>query len=217
MTRLMQLWIATGNTGKMNEFKMLLNRLISEGRLEIHAQSELPVFSPPPENGDSFAANARLKARALRAVKDNVGGDVWIFGEDSGLMVEGLGGLPGIHSARYAGPTASDAENTAKLLKMLTIRPVSNRKASFVSTIVAYGLDGVEHVFEGRLSGEIAKNQRGTTGFGYDSVFIPEGESKTLAELGLAFKNRVSHRAKAVMQFVDAFERLTGTTPIPSV
>lgn len=198
----MELWIATGNQGKLNEFKMLLNRVVGQG-LNVHSQSELPVFSPPPENGDSFVANARIKARALKAVKPGT----WVMGEDSGIAVEGLGGIPGIHSARYAGPKASDAENTAKLLKMLTIRHVANRKASFISAIVAYGPDGTEYVFEGRLDGEVAKTQKGGAGFGYDSVFIPEGETKTLGELGLAFKNRVSHRAKAVQQLMTELEK----------
>jgi XTP/dITP diphosphohydrolase len=128
---------------------------------------------------------------------------VWVMAEDSGLVVEGLGGMPGIHSARYAGPKASDAENTAKLLKMLAIRTIANRNASFVATLVAFSPEGVEHVFEGRLDGEIAKAQRGTSGFGYDSVFIPAGESKTLSELGIAFKNKISHRAKAIERFSD--------------
>jgi XTP/dITP diphosphohydrolase len=197
-----ELWIATGNQGKLNEFKMLFNRLVTDKGLRIHSQSELPVFSPPPENGDSFLANARIKARAIKAMKPGT----WVMGEDSGLSVEGLGGLPGIHSARYAGPKAQDAENVAKLLKMLTIRHVANRKASFISTIVAYDPQGEEHVFEGRLDGEIAKAQKGTTGFGYDSVFVLEGETKTLAELGLAFKNKISHRAKAVSQMMSRLE-----------
>lgn len=198
----MELWIATGNQGKLNEFKMLLNKLVGAG-LNIHGQGELPVFSPPPENGDSFLANARIKARALKAMKPGI----WVMGEDSGIAVEGLGGLPGIHSARYAGPKASDAENNAKLLKMMTIRHVANRKASFLSTIVAFSPDGTEHVFEGRLDGELAKAAKGTTGFGYDSVFIPTGETKTLAELGLPFKNKISHRAKAVAQLMEILEK----------
>lgn len=199
----MELWVATGNQGKLNEFKMLLNRLVQERGLELHGQSELPVFSAPPETGDSFLANARIKARALKSVKPGF----WIAAEDSGLVVEGLGGLPGIHSARYAGPKASDAENTAKLLKMMSIRHVANRSAHFVCTLVAFDPSGQEHIFEGKLSGTIATSQKGTAGFGYDSVFIPEGETKTLAELGLAHKNKVSHRAKATSQLAEVMER----------
>ncbi len=186
----MELWLATGNQGKLNEFKMLFNK----AALDIHHQGELPVFAQPPENGDSFVANARIKARALKAMKPGV----WVLGEDSGLEVEGLNKLPGIHSARYAGPKAADSENVAKLLKMMAIRQISNRSARFVSVIVAFDPQGVEHVVEGELKGTISTNARGTTGFGYDPVFIPESETKTLAELGLAHKNRISHRANAV-------------------
>ncbi|MES2965752.1 MAG: RdgB/HAM1 family non-canonical purine NTP pyrophosphatase [Bdellovibrionota bacterium] len=198
-----EIWFASGNQGKTNEMKMLLNKLISVGQLALHTQSELPVFSAPPENGDSFLANARIKARALKSMKPGT----WVFGEDSGLAVEGLNGLPGIHSARYAGPKAQDSENMAKLLKMMTLRPMANRKASFVSTIVAFDPQGTEHVFEGKLEGEIAKAARGNQGFGYDPVFIPEGEQKTLAELGVAFKNTVSHRAKASAGLMTLLER----------
>lgn len=201
----MELWVATGNQGKLNEFKMLLNKLITGG-LSLHAQSELPVFAPPPENGDSFLANARIKARALKAVKPGT----WVMAEDSGLAVEGLGGLPGIHSARYAGPKAADSENIAKLLKMLTIRHVANRNAAFVCTIVAFDPKGGEHIFEGKLDGEIAKAAKGTAGFGYDPIFIPKGETKTLAELGLAFKNKVSHRANAVALLATLLEKSMG-------
>jgi XTP/dITP diphosphohydrolase len=193
-----ELWFASGNQGKINEMKMLFNRMISENKLALHSQGELPVFSAPPENGDSYVANARIKARAIKVMKPGL----WVMGEDSGLAVEGLNGLPGIHSARYAGPHAGDAENVAKLLKMMTLRPMANRKARFLSTIVAYSPAGEELIFEGTMEGEIAKAPRGSTGFGYDPVFIPEGETQTLAELGLAFKNKTSHRAKAVALFM---------------
>ena len=198
-----ELWVATGNQGKLNEFKMLFNRLVQEKGLVLHAQQELPVFSAPPETGDTFLANARIKARALRSVKNTF----WVIGEDSGLAVEGLNGLPGVHSARYAGPKAADAENVAKLLKMMQIRPIANRKAAFVSTIVVFSPDGTEHIFEGRLEGEIAKAPKGTTGFGYDNVFIPTGETQTLAELGLAFKNKISHRARAVTPLMELIDK----------
>lgn len=197
----MDLWVATGNQGKLNEFKMLLNKLVGVG-LNLHAQTELPVFSAPPENGDSFLANARIKARALKAVKPGT----WVVADDSGLTVEGLGGLPGIHSARYAGPKAKDAENIAKLLKMMTLRPMANRKAAFVCALVAFDPSGNEHAFEGRLEGEIAKAPRGTAGFGYDPVFVPDGGTQTLAELGLATKNKISHRAKACGQLMEKIE-----------
>jgi XTP/dITP diphosphohydrolase len=191
-----ELWIATSNQGKLNEFKMLFNRQ----SLQIRSQNELPVFSPRPENGDSFLANARIKTKALKSVQNKH----WVLGEDSGLLVSGLNNLPGIHSARYAGPNASDAENNAKLLKMMAIRQIADRKAQFVSQIVLFSPEGEEFLFEGILEGTIATNSRGQTGFGYDNVFIPSGETLTMAELGLARKNQISHRARAVQTLIES-------------
>lgn len=185
-----QFWLATSNKGKINELKMLLADL----PLDLHSQGELAVYSPPDETGKTFEENARIKAKSLRAIRNTD----WIVGEDSGLVVEGLGGLPGIHSARYAGPKAADAENVAKLLKMMQIRFVANRSAKFVTTLVVYSPSGQEYVFSGEVAGEIAKAPRGTAGFGYDPVFVPQGYDKTIAELEPKIKNAISHRAQAV-------------------
>ncbi len=188
-----QLWVATTNSGKLAEFRALLDGY----GVGVHSPAELAVYSSPPETGDSFLANARIKAKALRALK----ADQWVIGEDSGLEVDGLGGLPGIHSARYAGDKASDPENVAKLLKMLKIRSPQNRRARFRALLVALSPQGEEFVFEGLLEGQISEVPKGQKGFGYDPVFIPEGEDKTLAELPPAFKNKVSHRAQALRQW----------------
>ncbi len=111
----MELWIATGNKGKLAEYKQLFREIAD---LKVFSQGDLPSFTPRPEDGKTFEENARIKAKSLRAVKNNV----WVLGEDAGLVVEGLNGLPGIHSARYAGPKASDSENVVKLLKMMTLK-----------------------------------------------------------------------------------------------
>lgn len=184
-----QLWIATGNQGKLNEFKMLLNKL----PLDIHSQKELSTFYPRPETGKTFLENAQIKTRSLHAVQNTH----WVLGEDSGLEVAGLGGLPGIHSARYAGEKAADSENVAKLLKMMQLRAVQDRSAQFTCAMVLISPAREEFVFEGIFKGTIAKAPKGNQGFGYDTVFIPDGQSQTLAELGLAFKNQHSHRALA--------------------
>ncbi len=199
----MELWIATSNQGKLNEFKMLLNKV----GLQIRSQNDLPVFSPRPENGDTFLANARIKTKALKSVQNKH----WVLGEDSGLLVAGLNNLPGVHSARYAGPHASDAENNAKLLKMMAIRNIADRKAQFVSQVVVYSPEGEEFLFEGILEGVIPTNARGQAGFGYDNVFVPQGETQTLAELGLAKKNQISHRAMAIQEMIESIgERMKG-------
>ncbi len=190
-----QLWVATTNQGKLNEFKSLL----SGKGIELHSAGELKVYSAPPETGATFLDNARIKARTMKAMKPGV----WVVADDSGLEVEGLGNLPGVHSARYAGLKSSDAENNAKVLKMLQIRSPSNRAARFVCVFVAFDPKGNEHILEGVVEGTISESARGTAGFGYDAIFIPAGETKTFGELGLAFKNRISHRGQAIRKLAD--------------
>ncbi|MBO9665871.1 MAG: RdgB/HAM1 family non-canonical purine NTP pyrophosphatase [Bdellovibrio sp.] len=192
----MELWIATGNKGKVTEYKILLNELAD---LKIFTQADLPSFTPRPEDGKTFLDNARIKAKTLRAVKNNV----YVLGEDSGLEVEGLNNLPGIHSARYAGPKASDSENVSKLIKMMTLKPMNNRNAKFVASVVVYTPTGEEWVFTGEMKGTIAHKPAGVHGFGYDPVFIPEGQTQTLAELGAGYKTQHSHRSQAVKQFLE--------------
>lgn len=191
----MELWIATGNKGKVSEYKLLLKEL---AELTTFTQADLKAFTPRPEDGKTFLDNARIKTRSLAAVKKGV----YVLGEDSGLEVEGLNHLPGIHSARYAGPKASDSENVAKLLKMMTLKPIQNRNARFVCSTVVITPTGEEWNFEGVMKGTIATKPAGLLGFGYDPVFIPEGENKTLAELGPGFKNLHSHRSQAAKQFL---------------
>jgi XTP/dITP diphosphohydrolase len=187
------LWVATTNQGKLNEFRNLMGQ-----KVELHSLQELPHYAPPPETGQTFIDNARIKARSMKAVKPGQ----WVVADDSGLEVEGLGGLPGVHSARYAGDKARDGENTAKVLKMLQIRSPGNRQAQFRCVLVAYDPQGQEHVFEGTVKGTIATTVRGQSGFGYDPVFIPEGFDKTFSELGPATKNQISHRANAIRELL---------------
>ncbi len=189
-------WIATGNKGKLAEYKILLQKEFPD--LKVFSQADLPTFSSRPEDGKTFEDNARIKARTLRSVKNTV----WVLGEDSGLEVEGLNNLPGIHSARYAGPKASDSENVSKLLKMMALRPMPNRNARFFCSTVVFTPTGEEWVVTGELKGTIALKPVGLHGFGYDSVFIPAGQTQTLAELGTGFKNQNSHRAQALKEIL---------------
>lgn len=192
----MELWIATGNKGKLEEYKLSLAKIPT---LKIFSQADLSSFTPKPENGLTFLDNARIKAKSIKAMKPNA----WVLGEDSGLEVEGLGNLPGIHSARYAGPHARDSENIAKLLKMMQIRNVSNRNAQFKCVTVIYTPENEEWIFEGELKGQINMKATGLMGFGYDPIFIPSEETKTLAELGPGFKMQKSHRASVIHQFLN--------------
>lgn len=191
----MNLWLATGNKGKLEEYKLTLNK-VSE--VKLYSQADLPHFTPRPEDGKTFLDNARIKAKSVKALKSAD----WVLGEDTGLEVEGLNGIPGVHTARYAGPNARDSENVAKLLKMMQIRNVPNRNAQFKCVTVVLTPDNQEWIFEGILKGQISSKVVGNMGFGYDPVFIPEGETKTLAELGPAYKIQKSHRAIALAQFL---------------
>jgi len=143
----------------------------------------------PPETGDSYYENARAKALFGRSVGPK---DAWMLGEDSGLEVDALGGAPGVRSARYA-PEGEEA--IVRLLEEL--RDVEAREARYVCELVLAAPDGRELRGTGVLQGRIADEPRGSEGFGYDPVFIPEGEERTVAELGDAWKSRNSHRARA--------------------
>jgi XTP/dITP diphosphohydrolase len=192
-----EIWVGTGNKGKLSEFGILFSKHLPQ--MKLHSSDELKSYVAPPENGTSFLENARIKARSLKSMKPGV----WVFAEDSGLEVEALGNLPGIHSARYAGPKASDSENVAKLLKMMQLRAGSNRKAAFKATVVAFTPSGEEVVVTGELMGQISSTPKGQHGFGYDSVFIPDQQTQTLAELGSGFKTQNSHRAMAVLKLIE--------------
>ena len=191
----MELWIATGNKGKLEEYKLSLSKIPN---IQIFSQANLSSFTPKPENGTTFLENARIKAKTIKAMKPNA----WVLGEDSGLEVEGLGNLPGIHSARYAGPHARDSENIAKLLKMMQIRNVPNRNAQFQCAVVVYTPENEEWTFQGQLQGQISAKATGLMGFGYDPIFVPTSETKTLAELGPGYKIQKSHRAVVIQQFI---------------
>ena len=153
----MELWIATGNKGKLEEYKLTLAKY---PQIKTHSQAELLAFTPRPEDGKTFLDNARIKAKSVKALKPAS----YVLGEDAGLEVEGLGNLPGIHTARYAGPHARDSENIAKLLKMMQIRNVPNRNAQFKCVTVVLTPDGEEWIFEGLLKGTISSKVIGNLG-----------------------------------------------------
>jgi len=189
-----RLRVATTNAGKLREFRALLEPL----GFEVAGISDLGDLGIV-EDGDSFEANALIKARAVA----NVTGDATVA-DDSGLVVDALGGAPGIHSARYAGvePPANDAANRKKLLDALGDIPDVERTARFVCAL-AYLPPGGEPIFaRGTFEGRIGYVERGTHGFGYDSIFLVHGGERTAAELPPEQKNTVSHRAQALQQLV---------------
>ena len=164
--------------------------------MELKSLAEYPAYPGVEENGATFAENASIKA--LDACKYC---DVPAFADDSGLEVTALGGRPGIHSSRYA---ASDPERIAKLLGEL--KGVADRSARFVC-VIAIAVNGeVIETFEGEVKGRIIDAPRGTNGFGYDPIFVPDGMDKTFAEMTDEEKNRISHRADACRKAVEFVE-----------
>lgn len=193
-----KLVFATHNAHKLEEIRAMLGN-----EVDIVGLSDIGCDDDIPETADTLEGNALLKARY---VYERYHCDC--FADDTGLEVEALGGAPGVHTARYAYPDRHDPEaNTRKLLDEL--KEKSNRRARF-RTVVALILNGEEHLFDGRVEGQIATEKRGTEGFGYDPVFIPEEAGKTFAELGVQAKNSISHRARAVARLRDF---LNGSPP----
>ena len=144
------------------------------------------------ETAETFAGNALIKARALAALHPGE----WTMADDSGLEVEVLGGAPGVRSARYAGEPTNTPANNALLLKNLA--GVANRRARFTCAIALVAPDGSERVVEGHCPGTISESPSGSNGFGYDPLFVPDGHSKSFAELGSDEKNKISHRSRAL-------------------
>ena len=181
-----KLILATRNAGKVREIGSLLNTL----PLTVVSASEVPHAPEVLEDALTLRGNALKKAAALNAAT----GD-WALADDTGLMVRALGGAPGVHSARYAGPRCTPRENRQKLLHAL--RTASDRRAEF-RTVIALKTDTDVHYFEGSCHGRIALHERGAGGFGYDALFVPAGMDRTFAELDAQEKNAISHRGQAV-------------------
>ena len=177
---------ATNNSHKLEEVTAILGE-----KVELLSMKDIKCDTDIPETADTLEGNALLKARYIF---DNYHLDC--FADDTGLEVEALNGEPGVYSARYAGGEGHNAEaNMQKLLQ--NMQGVQNRKAQF-RTVICLITNGKKHLFEGVVKGEIIKEKRGDSGFGYDPIFMPEGYDKTFAELGNETKNKISHRALAV-------------------
>ncbi len=189
-----QLIIATGNAHKVEEFSGLLAGL----GLRVDSAAVCGGMPPVEETGENFGANARLKAEALLLTAPP---DAWVLADDSGLEVDFLRGAPGIYSARYAGPEATDRENVEKLLWTMRDVPASQRAARFRCVLCLARAGHEARFFDGTCEGRIADAPSGGAGFGYDPVFIPEGHGRSFGELGEAAKARLSHRARAVEVF----------------
>lgn len=180
---------ATNNAHKLQEVSEILEDKIQIMNLkDIHCEEEIP------ETSDTIEGNAYQKANYIYEHYH-----VDCFADDTGLEVEALNGAPGVYSARYAGPQHNSKDNIRKLLT--DMQDIENRTAQFRTAIVLI-LDGKIHLFEGTIKGTIIRSERGSGGFGYDSVFVPDGFEKTFAELGEEIKNKISHRAIATKKLV---------------
>jgi XTP/dITP diphosphohydrolase len=187
--------VATHNKDKLRELGEILASL---ELVPLPDEVELP-----PEVGETFADNALAKARAAHAT---IG--MAAIADDSGIEARALGGRPGVHSARYAGPEAGDEENLELLLRELA--GAADRSVAYVCALAYLDEDGAEHVFEGRCEGQLAGEPRGSGGFGYDPAFVPDdtgpGDRRTMAELSAAEKNAISHRGRAAREFASWLE-----------
>lgn len=192
---------ATNNAHKLEEVMSILGN-----KIELLSLKDIECHDEIPETADTLEGNALLKARYIyeRYHTD-------CFADDTGLEVEALHGAPGVYSARYAGNNHNSENNMRKLLEEL--KGVNNRNARF-RTVFALIIDGKEHLFEGIVNGEIVSVRKGTSGFGYDPIFVPKGYTQTFAEMGNAEKNKISHRAIATQKLCKFLGRKLKSVPL---
>lgn len=190
-----QLVFATHNSNKVSEVRDLL-----KNEFELLSLDDISIKEEIKETGITFFENAAIKANFVR---DNY--QLNCFADDSGLEVAALNGAPGVYSARYAGEPCDYQKNNHLLLKNLLQQ--KNRSARFI-TIIALRLEDNLHFFEGIVEGKISEEPRGNTGFGYDPLFIPDGFTKTFAEMSAEEKNKISHRSRAVNKLVDFLKKI---------
>lgn len=189
MNKEFELVFATSNKGKYDEVKKLMPRNIN-----LLSLNDLNFTDDIQETGKTLKQNAKIKSDFIF---NNFG--INCFADDSGLEIDSLNGMPGIYSARFAGKTCNSNDNIEKVWKLLT--GYKNTDAKFKS-ILSLNIDGKTFFFEGKINGKIIFNKRGTNGFGYDSIFIPNGYNKTFAELNSVEKNEISHRSKALKRLI---------------
>ncbi len=192
--------IASTNIHKVREFKTMLK---GYPRFDLLSLNDFPDYVPPEETGSTFEENATLKAVHAAQTLNR-----WVIADDSGLVVPALNGSPGIYSARYAGNDATDLENRKKLLEEMQHLMDEDRQAFFECAIALAAPSGLKKCVKGTCEGTLLPKDRGGGGFGYDSLFVKHGYSKTFAEIGESVKHRISHRRKALDKLVLSLESL---------
>jgi XTP/dITP diphosphohydrolase len=188
----MKFFVASGNAHKAAELQALA--VASGLAVEIVSARAVGGMPAVAEDAGTFVGNARKKAAALRS---RVPADAWVLADDSGLCVDALDGAPGVESAYYAGAQGDGAANLAKLIDVMRPVPDPERGAHFRCVLLAIGPAGEEQIFEGMCGGRLLHAPRGGAGFGYDPLFVPNGQTQSFAELGDNVKNALSHRAQA--------------------
>lgn len=191
--------VATRNRGKILEINALLTGLVDQ----VSSAADYADFPETVEDGVTFEENALKKAREAAYFTG-----LPALADDSGLVVDALNGRPGVFSARYAGEGVGDAANNALLLEECQKIPDDRRQAAFVCVLAFVTPEGVEQLFTGRVAGRILSVARGEGGFGYDPLFLVDGFGRSMAELELAEKNGVSHRAQAFIKFREYLESI---------
>ena len=198
-----ELLLATNNEGKIKELWALLEGL----DLRLRTPRDMDLHVEVNEVGDDYAVNASLKARAFSKASG-----MWCLADDSGLEVDVLGGLPGLHSARLIGPDRSDRDRRQHLLLLLASHP-RPWTARFRSVVALANPSGDIELAEGECLGEVIPEERGTMGFGYDAIFLLQGIGRTMAELDLETKNRLSHRARSIQAILPRLCLRLGLNP----
>ena len=197
----MKLLIATGNQGKLKEIR----RLLEGAPIEIVGLDQLTNPPEVVEDGATFTANARKKAQEMASFSGYL-----TLADDSGLVVDALNGAPGVYSARYAGEQGDDTANNNELLANMATIADERRRAAFHCVVALAWPDGRCETYAGQVSGLIMREARGDGGFGYDPLFIVPEYGKTMAELPLEIKNRISHRGTALRKVIPLLVELAG-------
>ncbi len=197
----MELVIASRNVHKIREFRAILKPLLEFDLLSL---IDFPQYTSPDEVGSTFEENAILKAVHAASELQR-----WVIADDSGIVVPALNGAPGVYSRRYAGESATDKENCAKLLKEMRHLDEACRQGYFECCIALASPQGLRKCVKGLSEGTITQEEKGSLGFGYDPIFIKHEYGKTFAELEEDIKNRISHRRKALDKILPALEALS--------
>jgi len=189
MNKQREIVIASKNKGKIEEIKSIL----SDKNIKLLTHFDFEVWSEIKESDNSYEENVLKKAEAVTNFTKKIS-----LAEDSGLEIDYLNGEPGVRSARYAGENSTDLENVEKVLSLMKNCPFIERTARFRCVAVLYLPDGKLFMSTGKCEGRIDLSPHGESGFGYDPIFVPEGHTYTMAQIGMKDKNKISHRAKAL-------------------